>query len=107
LPILSGILGLMLAGIFALIGWWGARSSWLRADRETVGFYPSLGKAIVFPRGRLASVVRVRAGRSGFPPRIEFRAVDGTDLFVADASFRRSDVERFAQYLKLPYQWDF
>jgi hypothetical protein len=106
-PIVSGILGLVLAGIFGLIGWWGARSSWFHADHETVGFYPSLGKAIVFPRARVASIVRVRAGRRSFPPSIELRAVDGTVLFVADASFGRSDVERFAEYLKVPCQWDF
>jgi hypothetical protein len=106
-PILSGVLGLVLAGIFALVGWWGARSSWLRADHESVGFYPSLGKAIVVSRARVASIVRVRPGRRGFPPTIELRALDGTVLFVADASFGRSDVERFAEYLKVPCQWDF
>src|SRR4029077_11481888 len=103
-PIVSGIAGLVLAGIFALIAWWGARSSWVRADDETVGFYPSLGKAIVFPRSRFASVVRVRASRGG--PQIEFRAADGTVLFIADASFGRSDVERFARFLKVPCAWD-
>jgi hypothetical protein len=105
-PIVSGIAGLVLAGIFALMAWWGARSSWLRADHETVGFYPSLGKAIVFPRARLASVVRVPAYRGGSPPQIEFRAADGTVLFIADASFGRSDVERFARFLEVPCAWD-
>jgi hypothetical protein len=106
-PIVSGIAGLVLAGIFALIAWLGGRSSWLRADDETVGFYPSLGRAIVFPRARLASVVRVRAYRRGSPPQIEFRAADGTVLFIADASFGRSDVEHFAEYLEVPCEWDF
>jgi hypothetical protein len=106
-PIVLSIFGLVLAGIFGLIGWWGARSSWLHADHETVGFYPSLGKAIVFPRARVASIVRVRAGRRSFPPSIELRAADGTVLFVADASFGRSDIERFAEYLSVPCQWDF
>jgi hypothetical protein len=104
-----GVFGVALSAVFVAIAYWGGRSTWLRADEEHVGHYPSFGKSEVFARNRLAEIVRVRveSGRATGLASLEFRDRDGKVLFIAGESFIRPDVERFAQFLSVPLRWDF
>ncbi len=99
-PLVAWFFGIVLAGIFTFIGLMGARSNWLNADDQTVGYYPTFGSPSVVARDRLASIVRVR-GVKGLTT-LEFRSRDGAVLFEAGASFSRPEVERLAEYLRVP-----
>lgn len=103
-PAVTAVPGIVLAGIFVFIGLMGARSNWLRASDATIAYHPTFGSAKVVARDRLAAIVRV-AGLKGVSS-LQFRSSDREVLFVADASFRRSDVERLAEYLHVPLHWD-
>ena len=68
-----------------------------------MGFYPSIGKPKVFARAQVAAIVRT-PGQKGIT-NIEFRAHDGTVLFIADDFFGHADMQHFADYLHVPLKW--
>lgn len=103
-PFVAGFFGIVLAGIFSFIGMTGARSNWLNADERTVSYDATFASPKVVARDRLASIVRV-SGLKGVTA-LEFRSRDGAVLLEAGASFSRPDVERLADYLRVPLGWD-
>jgi len=103
-PVVAGFSGIVLAGIFSFIGMMGARSNWLNADAQTVSYRATFASPKVVARDRLAGIVRV-SGVKGVTA-LEFRSRDGDVLFEAGASFSRPDVEKLAEYLRVPLRWE-
>jgi len=93
-----------LGGFLAVLAYWGGVGTELRADATTVGLYPPIGSVKVSPRDRVGSIARV-AGLKGV---ITYKLVsrDGISVMETGASYRRSDLEQFAQFIDVPLRWD-
>ena len=92
------------SGILAVLAYWGGLGTELRADATTVGLYPSIGAVKVAPRQQLGSITRVLGVRGTVTYRLV--SLDGTQLMETGASYRRSDLEQFAQFVGVPLRWD-
>lgn len=99
----ASVFGLFLVAIFAFITYWGTRGSVLRADQAMVAYRPAVGKTRTVSRSELASIDRVRDSEGG--PLLSFRSKDGTELFRADETYRRTEIEALARYLGVPAHW--
>jgi hypothetical protein len=88
----------------AYVAYFGGVGTELRADDTTVGVYPPIGAVKESPREHLGSIARVPGLRGVIS--YQFVSRDGTVLMEADATYRRSDLERFAQFVGVPLRWD-
>ena len=70
----------------------------------TVGLPPPIGSATVLPRDRVESIARV-AGLKGVMT-YKFVSRDGIPLMETGATYSRSDLEQFAQFIAVPLRWD-
>jgi hypothetical protein len=91
-------------GFFAYFAYWGGVGTELRADDTNVGLYPPIGAAKESPRQHLGSIARVPGLRGVIS--YQFLSRDGTVLMETGATYRRSDLERFAQFVGVPIRWD-
>lgn len=95
--------GVAMSGFFAWLAYRGAYGTELRADDTTVGLYQPFGSPTIFPRQQLGSIVGVQGWRGLV--QYQFVARDGALLTQTGATFRRSDLERFAQFVGVPFRW--
>jgi len=100
---LTTLAGVAMSGVFVLLAYRGGNGTQLRADDATVGQYPPIGPPRIFPRQQLGSIAGVQGWRGLV--QYQFVARDGALLMQTGASFRRSDLERFAQFVGVPFRW--
>ncbi len=97
------VAGVALSGVFAVLAYRGGCGSELRADKTTIGHYPPVGRPRIFPRQQLGAIAGVEGWRGLV--QYQFVARDGALLIQTGDSFRRSDLERFAKFVGVPFQW--
>ena len=92
------------SGFVAFMAYWGGLGTELRADAATVGLYPSIGSAKVASRQELGRITRVQ----GMKGTVTYRLVSrqGAPMMETGASYRHSDLERFAQFVGVPLEWN-
>ena len=95
--LLPALVGLLM--IFGL-----GRSAWIKTGESTITYLPAVGRAKVFPRSDVKSIVRA-PGAKGLA-RLEFHGHDNKLLVSCEESFARGDVEKLSQFLGVELIWD-
>ncbi len=94
-----------MVGILGFMAYYGARAAELQANETSVAYRPTVGAQRLFPRAPLASIERINGLRG--VTYFSFRSADGQELFHADETYRRADMEALAGYLGVPLRREF
>ena len=99
------LIGLLPAAVGLLMVFGLGRSAWIKAGESTITYLPAIGRAKVFPRSDVKSIIREPTSR-GLSTFL-FRDQVNRRIVSCEESFARSDMEKLSRFLGVNLIWDF